>query len=175
MDAAEVTIPVALPSTALAHEPAKVIEDRLRLLWALDEIRAGRMTRVRAATWLRLALDQFLSLADTHGLAAFDYEPNDVHAVRALGRASELVFDGRDRVRLAKRELRVVEQEALKLDAHAQSLAERRRVHDEVGDESERLRHVLRDVQAEGLITSEVEGACLERRELVDVEAIFRA
>jgi hypothetical protein len=71
-------IPVALPSTALAHAPAKVIEGRLRLLRGLDEIRAGRMTRVRAGTWLGLALDQFLSLADTPGLAAFDYEPNSL-------------------------------------------------------------------------------------------------
>jgi hypothetical protein len=77
MDAAEVTIPVALPSAALAREPAKVIEGRLRLLWALDEIRAGRMTRVRAAAWLGLPLDELLALADTHGLPAFDYEPDD--------------------------------------------------------------------------------------------------
>src|SRR5579872_378729 len=55
MAGAEVTIPVALPSAAPAREPAAVIERRLRLLWALDEIRAGRTTRVRAAAWLRLS------------------------------------------------------------------------------------------------------------------------
>jgi hypothetical protein len=77
MAGAEVTIPVALPSAALAHEPAPAIERRLRLLWALDEIRAGRTTRVRAAAWLSLPLDDFLALADAHGLAAFDYDPDD--------------------------------------------------------------------------------------------------
>jgi hypothetical protein len=77
MAGAEVTIHVALPSAALAHEPAAVVERRLRLLWALDEIRAGRTTRVRAAAWLALPLDEFLALADAHGLPAFDYEPDD--------------------------------------------------------------------------------------------------
>jgi hypothetical protein len=77
MAGAEVTIPVALPSAALVHEPAAAIERRLRLLWALDEIRAGRTTRVRAAAWLSLPLDDFLALADAHGLAAFDYDPDD--------------------------------------------------------------------------------------------------
>jgi hypothetical protein len=77
MAGTEVTIPEVLPSTALAHEPAAGIERRLRLLWALDEIRAGRTTRVRAATWLGLPIDEFLALADTHGLAAFDYDPDD--------------------------------------------------------------------------------------------------
>jgi hypothetical protein len=80
MATAEVTIPVALPSAALAREPAKALEARLRLLWALDEIRAGRMTRVRAAGWLGLSLDEFLAFADTHGLPAFDYEPDDFKA-----------------------------------------------------------------------------------------------
>ncbi len=36
MAGAEVTIAVALPSAALAHESAAAIERRLRLLWALD-------------------------------------------------------------------------------------------------------------------------------------------
>jgi hypothetical protein len=75
MAAAEVTISVALPSGALAHEPVAVIERRLRLLWALDEIRAGRTTR--AAAWLGLPLDEFLTLADAHGLPVFDYDPDD--------------------------------------------------------------------------------------------------
>lgn len=78
MSGAEITIPVTLPSAALAHESAEVIERRLRLLWALDEIRAGRMTRVRAAAWLEIPLDDFLRLADAHGLAAFDYDPDDI-------------------------------------------------------------------------------------------------
>jgi predicted HTH domain antitoxin len=77
MAGADVTIPVALPSTALAEEPAEAIERRLRLLWALDEIRAGRATRVRAATWLGLSIDEFLKLAEAHGLPAFDYDPDD--------------------------------------------------------------------------------------------------
>jgi hypothetical protein len=37
----------------------------------------GRATRVRAAAWLSLPLDDFLALADAHGLAAFDYDPDD--------------------------------------------------------------------------------------------------
>lgn len=69
--------PVALPSEALAREPAAVIERRLRLLWALDEIRAGRVTRVRAATWLGMSLDEFLAEADAQGLTAFDHDPDD--------------------------------------------------------------------------------------------------
>ena len=77
MAGAEVTINVALPSAALADEPAAAVERRLRLLWALDEIRAGRTTRVRAAGWLGLPLDEFLALADAHGLPAFDYDPDD--------------------------------------------------------------------------------------------------
>ena len=77
MGSAEVTINVALPSVALAHESAAAIQRRLRLLWALDEIRAGRITRVRAAAWLCLPLDEFLALADAHGLPAFDYDPDD--------------------------------------------------------------------------------------------------
>jgi hypothetical protein len=77
MAAAEVPINVVLPSAALAQEPAAVIERRLRLLWALDEIRAGRATRVGAAGWLGLPLDEFLALADAHGLPAFDYDPDD--------------------------------------------------------------------------------------------------
>jgi hypothetical protein len=44
---------------------------------ALDEIRAGRTTRVQAAAWLGLLLDEFLALADAHGLPAFDYDPDD--------------------------------------------------------------------------------------------------
>jgi predicted HTH domain antitoxin len=77
MAGADVTIPVALPSTALAQEPAEAVERRLRLLWALDEIRAGRATRVRAAAWLGLPIDEFLALAEAHGLPAFDYDPDD--------------------------------------------------------------------------------------------------
>ena len=77
MAGAEVTINVALPSAALAHEPAAGVERRLRLLWGLDEIRAGRTTRIRAAGWLGLSLDEFLGLADAHGFPAFDYDPDD--------------------------------------------------------------------------------------------------
>ena len=77
MAAAEVTIAVALPSTAVTHEPPAMIERRLRLLWALDEIREGRTTRVRAAAWLGLPLDEFLALAEARGLPAFDYDADD--------------------------------------------------------------------------------------------------
>jgi predicted HTH domain antitoxin len=77
MAAADVTISVTLPSAAVAQESAAAIERRLRLLWALDEIRAGRTTRVRAAAWLGLPLDEFLALASARGLPAFDYDADD--------------------------------------------------------------------------------------------------
>jgi predicted HTH domain antitoxin len=77
MESAEVTVSVALPSAALARETPDAIQRRLRLLWALDEIRAGRLTRVLAARWLGLSLDDFLASADEHGLAAFDYDADD--------------------------------------------------------------------------------------------------
>lgn len=73
----DITVSVALPDSAIAREPTEAIERRLRLLWALDEIRAGRMTRVYAATWLAISLDELLAVAHAHGIAAFDYDPDD--------------------------------------------------------------------------------------------------
>lgn len=77
---ADITISVSLPDAAVAREPPEALERRLRLLWALDEIRAGRLSRVGAARWLAIGLDELLALADAHGLPAFDYEAEDFKA-----------------------------------------------------------------------------------------------
>ncbi len=77
MESVEIIVSVALPSAALDREPPDAIQRRLRLLWALDEIRAGRLTRVPGARWLGLSLDDLLAAAGEHGLAAFDYEADD--------------------------------------------------------------------------------------------------
>ncbi len=74
---AYVTLSITLPDSAIAREAPAALEGRLRLLWALDEIRAGRMTRVGAAAWLGLGLDDFLARADAHGLPAMDYDLRD--------------------------------------------------------------------------------------------------
>jgi hypothetical protein len=47
---------------------------RLELLWTLDEVRQGRMTRLRAASIVGLSLDKFSSQASSHGLDAIDYD-----------------------------------------------------------------------------------------------------
>jgi hypothetical protein len=49
----------------------------LRSLWALDEIRQARMTRVRAAHVLGLGLDELLRTASEHGVDAMDYDVDD--------------------------------------------------------------------------------------------------
>ena len=50
---------------------------RLTLLWAVDEVRQGRMTRLRAAAVVGLGLDEFLHEASCHGLDAIDYDLDD--------------------------------------------------------------------------------------------------
>ena len=75
---AVLTVTIDVPDSVLRDEPLSAIENRLRLLWALDEIRAGRMTRVGAAAWLSLSLDTFLAQADAHGLPTLDYDPDDL-------------------------------------------------------------------------------------------------
>jgi hypothetical protein len=48
------------------------------LLWALDEVRFGRLTRLRAAGELGMGLDAFLSEAAAHGVDAIDYDLADL-------------------------------------------------------------------------------------------------
>jgi hypothetical protein len=56
-----VTVTLDLPLDADAESPDELVQ-RLRLLWALDEVRQGRLTRVRAAHLLGRGLDDFLRL-----------------------------------------------------------------------------------------------------------------
>jgi predicted HTH domain antitoxin len=71
-----VTVSVDLPPDA-AREPTEALAARLRLLWALDEVRHGRMTRARAAEIAGLDLDALLREADSHGVDAIDYDLED--------------------------------------------------------------------------------------------------
>ena len=97
----------------------------------------------------------------------------DMHSVRALRRASELVLQRRDGPGLTQDDARVVDEESLELRAETEGLAERRRVHDEMRDEIERrLGGLLRDVQAQGLVAREIERTFLQRGELAQFEAI---
>jgi hypothetical protein len=73
-------VSITLPESALEADSVPALEERLKLLWALDEVRAGRMTRVRAAHCLGISLDELLARADAHGLPAFDYDPADFRA-----------------------------------------------------------------------------------------------
>jgi predicted HTH domain antitoxin len=79
-----VTVALDLPPDATAETPDELVQ-RLRLLWALDEIRQGRMTRVRAAHLLGLGLDDFLQVASEHGLHAIDYDLDDFQQELASG------------------------------------------------------------------------------------------
>jgi predicted HTH domain antitoxin len=76
MAQAHVTVHVDLPSDA-DREPAEALAGRLRLLWALDEVRQGRMTRVRAAEVVGLGLDAFLHEVALRGVDAIDYDLDD--------------------------------------------------------------------------------------------------
>ena len=58
-------------------ESAEELARRLRLLWVLDEVRQGRMTRIRATHLVGLGLEEFLWLQSNHGLDALDYELED--------------------------------------------------------------------------------------------------
>ena len=71
-----VTVTLDLPPDADGDSPDELAR-RLRLLWALDEVRQGRMTRVRAAHLVGLGLDDFLRQASNHGLDAIDYDVED--------------------------------------------------------------------------------------------------
>jgi hypothetical protein len=79
-----VTVTLDLPPHADAESPDELVR-RLRLLWALDEVRQGRLTRVRAAHVLGLGLDDFLRVATEHGLDAIDYDLDDFRRELAGG------------------------------------------------------------------------------------------
>ena len=68
-----VTVTLDLPRDA-EGESAEELARRLRLLWVLDEVRGGRMTRIRAAHLVGLGLDEFLRRESNHGLDALDYD-----------------------------------------------------------------------------------------------------
>ena len=71
-----VTITVDLPPDAV-REPREALAARLRLLWVVDEVRQGRMTRVRGAQLAGLSLDAFLHEAAAHGVDAIDLDIDD--------------------------------------------------------------------------------------------------
>ncbi len=70
------TVSLDLPADA-EREPIEALTGRLRLLWALDEVRQGRMTRVRAAEIVGLGLDAFMHEAAERGIDAIDYDIDD--------------------------------------------------------------------------------------------------
>jgi predicted HTH domain antitoxin len=76
MAQSHVTVSVDLPPDA-ERESIEALKGRLRLLWALDEVRQGRMTRVRAAEVVGLGLDAFLREAAMRGVDAIDYDLDD--------------------------------------------------------------------------------------------------
>ncbi|MEY4544935.1 MAG: hypothetical protein RL685_1130 [Pseudomonadota bacterium] len=71
-----VTVTLDLPPDA-EGESVEELGRRLRLLWVLDEVRQGRMTRLRAAHLVGVGLDEFLRQASSHGLDAIDYDVED--------------------------------------------------------------------------------------------------
>lgn len=71
-----VKVTLDLPPDAEGEAPDELAR-RLTLLWALDEVRRGRMTRVRAASIVGLGLDAFLDEASRHGLDVIDYDLED--------------------------------------------------------------------------------------------------
>jgi predicted HTH domain antitoxin len=71
-----VTVTVELPPDADVESQGELAR-RLQLLWVLDEVRQGRMTRPRAARALGLSLDDFLRQAAERGLDAIDYDVDD--------------------------------------------------------------------------------------------------
>lgn len=71
-----VTVTLDLPPDAEGESPDELAV-KLQLLWALDEVRQGRMTRVRAAHLVGLSLDEFLRQASNHGLDALDHDVED--------------------------------------------------------------------------------------------------
>jgi predicted HTH domain antitoxin len=71
-----ITVTIDLPSDA-GSEPIEALARRLRLLWVLDEVRQGRMTRMRAAQVVGIGIDAFLQEAAAHGVDAIDYDLED--------------------------------------------------------------------------------------------------
>ncbi len=69
-------ITVEIPK-ALATQPPEQLVERARLLLAIDEVRAGRLTRAGAARALGMSLDDFVIAAGEHGLYAIDYDVED--------------------------------------------------------------------------------------------------
>jgi predicted HTH domain antitoxin len=67
---------VDLPA-AIAGGDERAIASRLRLLFILDEVRSGRLTRVSAAHALGMPLDDFLGAASRRGIYAIDYDVED--------------------------------------------------------------------------------------------------
>lgn len=80
-----VTVTLDLPPRADTESPDELVR-RLRLLWALDEVRRGRLTRGRAADLLGLGIDEFLQVASEHGLDAIDYDLYDFQRELVDGR-----------------------------------------------------------------------------------------
>jgi predicted HTH domain antitoxin len=77
-----VTVTLELPLDPNAESPDELVQ-RLRLLWALDEVRQGRLTR--AARLVGRELDDFLRVASEHGLNAIDYDLEDFRRELASG------------------------------------------------------------------------------------------
>jgi hypothetical protein len=63
--------------------PASLVDDsvveRVRILLVLDAVRSERMTWRAAASALRIAPDELLELARTHGVPIVHYEIGDLH------------------------------------------------------------------------------------------------
>ncbi len=71
-----VTVTLDLPLHG-EHEHPEALARRLTLLWVLDEVRQGRMTRRRAASALGTNFDDFLREASEHGIDTIDYDLDD--------------------------------------------------------------------------------------------------
>ncbi len=83
------TITVTLdPPPDAEREAPDELARRLRLLWAVDETRQGRMTRSRAASILGFGLDEFLGEASLRGLDTIDYDLEDFRRELAGARKS---------------------------------------------------------------------------------------
>lgn len=71
-------LPISIDVPApLASRPAAELAERVRLVFLIDEVRAGRLTRAAAARSLGVPLDDFLIAACRHGLYAIDYDVED--------------------------------------------------------------------------------------------------
>jgi len=70
----EITVEIPGP---LSGQPTEELATRARLLLVIDEVRAGRLTRVDAARALSMTVDDFLIEAGRHGLYAIDHDIED--------------------------------------------------------------------------------------------------